>query len=70
MKQEITESQATSRFGQSAILDPGEIDLSHRRAKKYDALGLEHKPENCPDLWYVYEQQYEIPILRGRAVEP
>jgi hypothetical protein len=52
MEQDYTESQAASRFGQRTIVDPGEIDLS-RRANTYDALGLEHEPENCPDLRYV-----------------
>jgi hypothetical protein len=65
-----SESQAAARLGQGSIVDIGGIDLSRRRAKKYEALGLEHEPENCPDLRYVYEQQYEISILRGRAVEP
>jgi hypothetical protein len=70
MEQDNTESQAASRFGQSTVLDPGEFDLLRRRPKKYDDIGLEHEPENFPDLRYIYEQQYEIHILRGRAVEP
>jgi hypothetical protein len=70
MDQDNIESQAASRFGQSPTLDPGGIHLSRRRTKKYDALGLEHEAENCPDLRYVYEQQYEITILRGCAVDP
>jgi hypothetical protein len=65
-----SESQAVARLGQGSFVDPGQIDLSRSRAKKYEALGLEHEPEKCPDLRYAYEQQYEISILRGRAVEP
>jgi hypothetical protein len=34
MEQDSTESQAALRFGQSTISDPGEIDMSRRRAKK------------------------------------
>jgi hypothetical protein len=49
-----SESQAAARLVQGSFVDPGQIDLSRSRAKKYEALGLKHEPENCPDLRYVY----------------
>jgi hypothetical protein len=70
METEGSESQAAVQMGQGTIMDLGEYNYSRKRAKKYDAFGLEHEPENCPDLRYVYEQQFEISIQRGRTVEP
>jgi hypothetical protein len=46
-------------------LDHGPFDRSRRRCSPYASLALSHEPENCPDLRYVYEQQYEMHIQRG-----